>query len=727
MRDATRLGKEDGAAADANDQQSLSELGAAALEYAERGWYVFPLTPGTKVPQKGSEGQKNASNDPETVRKWWTEVPNANIGLYLARSGLVAVDPDLYKNECEWHSFIQGREIPATLEQSTPSGGRHYIFQAGEGAKYSGKLCEAVDIKHQGYILLEPSVFKGKQYRLETDDDPAPCPDWVTLKRGGKGDGKADEPASDGKVNSTEKMMVIAALKRAPNDLDREDWVKLCLAVKGTCGEEARDAFLAFSYRYQSATPGDPERLWATAKPDGSLSIGTVFHLLGSGSHSITEDGMAQVFTDCFRDELRFDHDRGRWFGWEAKGGRWRMDEVQRAFHWCRVITRDLTSDFEKAEKFQKRSFAGGVEAFCRADPAHAVTQEVWDRDPFLLGVPGGVVDLRTGKALAPRQQDYITKQAGATPSEAEDCPQWLAFLEQSTGGDQGMIAFLKSWCGYCLTGDTREHALIFVHGPGGNGKSVFLNTVAAVLGDYAVTAPMDAFVSSKNDRHPTDLAMLRGARMVSASETEEGRAWAEARIKQLTGGDAISARFMRQDFFSFTPQFKLTVVGNYQPALHNVDDAMRRRFNIVPFVRKPEKPDRQLETKLRTELPGILRWMINGALAWQEAGLKRPESVAAATAEYFNYQDLVGQWLEDRCIVEPENHRRWETASGLFRSWSEYAQAANEFPGTQKGLASKLIRHGFHNTVKKYSGAAQRVWLGISLKKPATPQFGYE
>ena len=183
----------------------------------------------------------------------------------------------------------------------------------------------------------------------------------------------------------------------------------------------------------------------------------------------------------------------------------------------------------------------------------------------------------------------------------------------------------------------------------------------------------------------------------------------------------------MRQDFFSFTPQFKLTIVGNYQPALHNVDDAMRRRFNILPFVYKPVKPDRQLETKLRAELPGILRWMINGCLAWQAVGLKQPESVATATAEYFDDQDLVGHWLEDRCIVEPENHRRWETASGLFRSWSEYAKAANEAPGTQKGLASKLNRHGFHNTVKKYSGAAHRVWLGISLRQPDTGHFGGE
>ena len=146
------------------------------------------------------------------------------------------------------------------------------------------------------------------------------------------------------------------------------------------------------------------------------------------------------------------------------------------------------------------------------------------------------------------------------------------------------MMRFLQQIVGYCLTGDTREHALFFIYGPGGNGKSVFLNTVSAIIGDYATTAAMDTFVASKSDRHPTDLAGLRGARLVAASETEEGRAWAEAKIKAITGGDPISARFMRQDFFTYRPQFKLVIVGNHKPVLKNVDDAAERRFNIIPF-----------------------------------------------------------------------------------------------------------------------------------------------
>ncbi len=191
--------------------------------------------------------------------------------------------------------------------------------------------------------------------------------------------------------------------------------------------------------------------------------------------------------------------------------------------------------------------------------------------------------------------------------------------------------------------------------GPGGNGKTVFLNTLTSIMRDYAKVAAMETFTASHSERHPTDLAMLRGARLVTASETEEGRTWAETRIKQMTGGDLISARFMRQDFFTYRPQFKLTIIGNHKPVLRNVDDAARRRFNLAPFVHKPPQPDRDLELKLREEAPAILRWMIEGCLTWQKNGLVRPESVVAATSAYFEAQDLFGQWLEDHCDFEPE------------------------------------------------------------------------
>jgi putative DNA primase/helicase len=377
--------------------------------------------------------------------------------------------------------------------------------------------------------------------------------------------------------------------------------------------------------------------------------------------------------------------------------------------------------DWPTLKGVRKASFARGVEQFAQSDPAHAVTQECWDQDPMLLGVPGGIIDLRTGDLLPPDPAAGITRQTKAKPEGQARCPRWRAFLLEASGGDPEMIRFLQQWCGYCLTGLTREHALAFIFGPGKNGKSVFLNTVSGLLGDYAVTASMDTFTASRSDKHPTDLAMLKGARLVTASETEEGRAWAESRIKQMTGGDPITARFMRQDFFTFQPQFKLTIVGNHKPAIANVDDAMRRRFNIVPFTVKPANPDPMLEEKLREEFPSILRWMIDGCLDWQANGLMPPSSVSAATADYFNEQDLFGQWLTEECHVELGNLSRWETSSKLFDSWSDYARRSGELPGTQTRLGERLRRRGFTKIDRKVHGTTKKVWQGLELSGQVT------
>jgi putative DNA primase/helicase len=294
-----------------------------------------------------------------------------------------------------------------------------------------------------------------------------------------------------------------------------------------------------------------------------------------------------------------------------------------------------------------------------------------------------------------------------------------MTFLDETFGRDPELIRFVKQWCGYSLTGDVSEHALLFGSGGGGNGKSVFVNTITGILGEYATTAAMDTFVAARGERHPTELAMLRGARMVTASETEERGAWAESRLKQLTGGDRLSARFMRQDFFTYQPQFKLTIIGNHRPALRNVDEAMRRRLNIVPFDHRPASPDRKLEEKLRAEWPGILRWMIEGCLDWLEHGLVRPTSVADATESYFSDQDMMGEWLASECVVEPANRNRMASTQDLFASWTTFAKANNEPVGSVKSFSEKLQKRGFSpdKNVPTALGKKVRGYRGVELR----------
>jgi putative DNA primase/helicase len=435
-----------------------------------------------------------------------------------------------------------------------------------------------------------------------------------------------------------------------------------------------------------------------------------------AGGHDIvpdivTEDGTAQRFAEVYRDRLRYCHSTGSWFVWDSVS--WKPNKTGAAFQWARELAREMAVTQPDKVRYvtSKTSFAAGVERFARSDEAFAVTVEAWDSDPFLLGTPTGMVDLRMGKLRSSDPKEGLTKLTAVGPTATADCPRWLAFLDDATNGDQELIRLLQQWCGYSLTGDTREQSLLFVHGPGGNGKSVFLNVLTGILNDYAATAAMETLTASKWDKPTTDLAMLRGARLVTASETEEGRAWAEARIKQMTGGDLITARFMRQDFFTF----KLTIVGNHKPALKNVDEAMRRRLRIVPFIHKPANPDRQLEEKLKAEWPGILRWMIEGCLDWQANGLTNPKSVAEATETYFAEQDTVGHWLEEECNCDPNNPKTQLIASQsvLFGSWKVFAMNAGEDPGDAKGFKQNMQRKGFEPHRTKF----MRGFKGIELR----------
>lgn len=430
----------------------------------------------------------------------------------------------------------------------------------------------------------------------------------------------------------------------------------------------------------------------------------------GAQPIEVSEDAIALEFTRQHRDTLRFDHNTGKWYQWQFT--HWVATDVPVAFHFAREIGRRLGAGKKST---CKASVAGGAERFARADPAHAVTSNVWDNDPWLLGTPGGTLDLRTGKMHTPRRDEHITKVTGCKP-DSKPAELWLKFLQDATNGDAAMQVYLQRIAGYCLTGLTTEHALFFIYGPGGNGKSVFLNILVHILGDYAMSAPMDTFTASKFNSHPTELAMLKGARLVTASETEQGRAWAEARIKSLTGGDPITARFMRQDFFTYQPHFKLLFAGNHQPSVNSVDPAMRRRFNMMPFIHKPQHPDHLLEEKLKAEAPRILAWALQGCLDWQKHGLGRPESVAAATNAYFSKQDLFGQWLEDRCRVEHDNRSLFTPTRRLFRDWTSYAIEAGEKPGNTNDFTEALERHKFVAHRLSASLGKHRGYLGIEL-----------
>ena len=263
------------------------------------------------------------------------------------------------------------------------------------------------------------------------------------------------------------------------------------------------------------------------------------------------------------------------------------------------------------------------------------------------------------------------------------------------TNGDRELQAYLQRVAGYCLTGSIKEHAMFFLYGTGANGKGVFLNTLTAIFGDYAKVAPVDMFTVAQGERHSTDMAMLRGARLVTAQETEEGQAWAEAKIKSLTGGDPVTARFMRQDFFTYEPQFKLVIAGNHKPGLSNVDEAIRRRMHLIPFtitIPEPER-DKDLADKLHAEHGAILAWAVEGCREWQRVGLMPPPAVRNATETYFAAQDPLADWIDDRLERDP---RAWLSSADLYGDYRYFAERSGERPMTRRKFSDALGRSGF-------------------------------
>lgn len=434
-----------------------------------------------------------------------------------------------------------------------------------------------------------------------------------------------------------------------------------------------------------------------------------------------TDEALALEFARRHSSFFRYVADWNRWMLYD--GVTWVRDETMRVYSDARALCRDDAACAPKSQKARILSarMVNAIVSLSRSDPIIAAVIDQWDHDPMALNCDGEVHQLDAesfSRSAIPG--DYLTKSTAVKPDGSE-CPLWIEFLETVTAGDAPLIDYLQRVCGYCLTGSTIEQCLFFLYGPGGNGKSTFVNTISGIMGDYAKTAGIDTFSASNGDRHPTDLANLQGARIVIASETVEGRHWDETRIKTLTGGDMISARFMRQDFFDYRPAFKLMVSGNHKPELKGVDEAWRRRMQIIPFtVRIPAKDRiRGYDVLLRDEWPGILQWMIEGARYWHQAGLAPPPAVLAATSEYLDSEDVIGTWLEE-CTELADPAESFESRQMLFTSWKAFCKRTGEESGTRKQFIAAMNRREglfahMRTGIRGYRGIRLRVDFELS------------
>jgi P4 family phage/plasmid primase-like protien len=438
--------------------------------------------------------------------------------------------------------------------------------------------------------------------------------------------------------------------------------------------------------------------------------------------YNLTDLGNAERFVRDHGASVRYCYPWGKWLVWA--GSRWRRDEAGQvhrlAKETVRSIYREASSaeDEDRRKALAKHAAASESEAKIRAmlelsKSELPISPDELDADPWLFNTPNGTVDLRLGTLREHRREDLLTKMAGSEYRPDAAAPEWAAFLERVLPGDQ-LRAFVQRAAGYSATGDTSEQCMFIDHGSGANGKSTFQEALAAALGDYAMRAPTEMLMAKRAGGVPNDVARLKGARFVAASETEEGRRLAESLVKDLTGQDTISARFMRAEWFDFRPTHKLWLSTNHKPEIRGTDPAIWRRIRLVPWsvAIPPAEQDRKLLEKLRRELSGVLTWIVRGCLEWQREGLKAPDDVRRATAAYRTEMDVLGAFLQECCIVDPDSN---VAAKDLYAAYKLWCQENGERAETQRRVGARLTERGAFERYRGGKSGGHR-WRGLEL-----------
>lgn len=449
--------------------------------------------------------------------------------------------------------------------------------------------------------------------------------------------------------------------------------------------------------------------------------------------YEATELGNAYRLHALHHHDMRFSAERKQWLFW--RGGRWQVDQqdgaMARAARLGEMLARQARqqqdADQRKAAlKFaflsQTQRMTSNALRFLRSFEGMTMLLEEFDQHPELLACPNGTIDLTTGQFRDSRAEDYLTACTTVVYDPSARCPRWEAFLSQVMCGDADLVAYLQRLIGYCCTGFATEHNLWVFYGTGCNGKSTFLETISHLLGsDYACQTPADLLLQKHGETHPADLAMLRGKRLAMTSELDGEARLSNARIKNLTGGDMVTARFLYGDYFSFKPTHKLLMATNHPPKITEHTVAMRRRLKVIPWMLHltPDQLDLQLPRILRDESAGILNWAIAGARDWSREGLRSPASVEASSADHFAQTDLMQEFLD---LFTERSPQHWCSHGELYAAYVQWCEERKERPMATTTFGEKLSERPELERRKQHQ---QRGWQGVRLRSPAAaPDF---
>lgn len=693
----------------------------AALRYANRyGWRVFPLD-GKEPRIKG--GFRSATTDSKTIKKWWKQWPDANIGIACdSEHGPIVIDLDEPKEEeTSGFKFLRTLELPreglVTRSAVSREGRMHlYFLPMRDGTQLKRMIRPftrkdkkvAIDILGDGgYVVAPPSIHPdtGEPYRWEQKIDLAPFPKRL--------------------FRFLERKSINQIAPPLPDIIREGERDQLLTSLAGTMRRRgASPRAILEALRIENASrvrpPLSDEQLQKIAKSIGAKKP-------EERVENLTDLGNVRRFVQQHNERLRsiLSKSKNPWYQWV--GSHWEPDRTGEAMRLAKFTVRSIhqeaenVADEEARAAIQQHAYKSeGAERIraivdlAKTEPEISIRDEQLDRDSWLFNVQNGTIDLSTGKLLKHKKTDYITKISPVAFDRRATAPRWDAFLQDIFAGDEALIGFMRRAIGYTLTGDIREHVLFFCYGQGRNGKSTLIEIVRQLMNDYAIQSDFSTFQSTRNEGPRHDLARMRGARLVAAIEARGDRSFDETVLKQMTGGDTVTARNLYESSFEFRPQFKLWLVANHLPVVREQTEAFWSRILMIPFtvVIPAHQRKKNLGRQLAKELPGILNWALAGTEEWRKNGLMAPDTVRRAISKYKDEYDVLSEYFSERCRMAEDE---WTSRSAMYQSfvdWWQETRGRNPLSHTE---FNRLLSERTDIRPRKRGGL--RGWRGIGIK----------
>lgn len=687
----------------------------AALRYARRGWAVFPLH--GKRPYPGTNGHSEATTDARQIRRWWRTWPDANVGIACdSQRGPIVIDVDGGNGP----TLVSLLHLPPTREATSQRPGRQHLYFGPtiDGTpiprkiklKYKGVKYNLDVLGDGGYVVAPPSVHPetGKRYKWVNKIHLEPLP--LAIKQ---------------LVEDAPQKRQAAPL---PSMIGEGERNTLLTSLAGTmrrrgASEEAILAALEVTNQTQVSPPLSDKELRIIA---GSIAKKEPVPI----HENFTDLGNARRFVHDHHLDVKNSGGKRGWWLWD--GSRWTRDENGEVVRYAKTTIRRLSEEgmrlsgddrddmLKFAAKSEQANRIMAVIQLAASEPEIFVDRDAFDAKQWLFNVQNGTINLRTRELQRHTRTDLITKSANVDYDPSATAPRWEQFMLEVMNGDLELVDFVQRAVGYSMTGDTREHCLFFLYGQGRNGKSTFLEVLRTLFGDFAQQSDFNTFLARKGEGPRNDIARMRGARFVTAAETDGERSFDSAVLRMLTGGDTIVARRLFEEFSEFVPQHKIWLAANNKPIVKEHSEGFWRRIRIIPFTVRfaattARRQDKALRRKLERELPGILNWCLDGVAKWREGGLPVPSAVKKSTDEYREDNDPVGEFIAQRITV---SEHQWMSTTELYRHYVEWwteTRGEKSFVGSLAWFSRQLAARP---EIKPTPKNNVRGWRGYTLRK---------